>query len=628
MDTAISRYAKAKGISETEAIKQFKELNKSFNSLYGTGGLGLGTFDINNDNQRPAHDAMGAAFKKDPALFEAFNDWRSVNGGGSVKDALESANNFLGFKDGARGIVDGIIGTESQNEAYSDLFGAYGFTENADGSFSEPFYKEQGKKAADEAVNAATPATDAEVKAAEEKAAAPKTLEQPEGGAAQAPAQPAGPTGIGERIKSLNDAAQSLPANVPLGTGGATKANRAQMNMQAEANRQIGDLIKQQKKQSDQNNFLRDRYDATNGRRAGAFDRLSDQQKDEAVSNYSGRSRFDDSNVFAQAQYQQLKDSGYTPPMADLQSQYEAASINPPSVSRADGTATTEEFGNMSAAQQNAFIQNYRYNPQGQAPETVQEGTMGSALEASNPMDNLDTVTVPGQYTAPKKVYPAPDSATEGDRGGIDVSEIFKQNPALQMDGEGNMLPPTDGPGDDVTKYTPPDVSNMPPIEDVFADLPEAPARPEAPYSPPDVSNMRPIEDVFNDLPQAPGRPQPQRAPAPAPIAKAPPPPPPSPAPKQSMETPVYGKKKDGSYGVIGHRNREEMRKSMGGQRVKEWTASMERDRRDADFTNQARRGEIANPFGTDYNRALGQPNEDAYAKKRRSQPIYNPYSA
>lgn len=468
---------------------------------------------------------------------------------------------------------------------------------------------------------------EAATKKAEAEAAAPKTLEQPEGGAAQAPAQPAGPTGAGQRIKNINDAAQSLPANVPLGTGGATKANRAQMNMQAEANRQIGDLIKQQKKQSDQNNFLRDRYDATGGRRAGAFDRLSDQQKDEAVSNYRNRSFFDDSNPFHQQQYNDLMASGYTPPKADIQSQYEAASMNPPSVARADGTATTEEFGSMSPAQQNAFIQNYRYNPQGQAPETAQEGTMGSALEASNPMDNLDTVTVPGQYTAPKKVYPAPDSATEGDRGGIDVSEIFKQNPALQMDGEGNMLPPTDGPGDDVTKYTPPDVSNMPPIEDVFADLPEAPARPEAPYSPPDVSNMRPIEDVFNDLPQAPGRPQPQRAPAPAPIAKAPPPPP-SPAPKQSMETPVYGKKKDGSYGVIGHRNREEMRKSMGGQRVKEWTASMERDRRDADFTNQARRGEIANPFGTDYNRALGQPNEDAYAKKRRSQPIYNPYSA
>ena len=635
MDTAISRYAKAKGISETEAIKQFKELNKSFNSLYGTGGLGLGTFDINNDNQRPAHDAMGAAFKKDPALFEAFNDWRSVNGGGSVKDALESANNSLGFKDGARGIVDGIIGTESQNEAYSDLFGAYGFTENADGSFSEPFYKEQGKKAADEAVNAATPATDAEVKAAEaEAAAAPKTLDQPEGGAAQAPGGMS-MTPEGQTQANLQAKINSMPEDVDLGTGGATKKSRSRMNLQAEADRQAADIIKQQKKASNQNNFLRDRYDATGGRSVGAFDALSSDAKAQAVKNYNANSVFDSSTQAGQDQEELFakNNPNYTPPKADIQSQYEAASMNPPSVASADGTATTEEFGSMSPAQQRAFIQNYKYNPQGQSPETVEEGTMMGAQASSNPEVNLETLTVPqgqrevaeyqtsnqtvpGQYMPPERVYPAPDSTLEGGRGGIDVNESFKQNPALQTDGSGNILPPPDGPGDDITTYSPPDVSNLPPIEDVFSKLPEAPQKPQTPYSPPDVSNLPPIEDVFSKLPEAPGRPQ--QEPAPAPASRAPTPPPTQPKPQG--QSPVYGKKDDGTYGVVGYRDNREMKKGMGGTRIKEWTASMDRDRREDDFMNRARQGQVSNPLNSEYNRALGQQNEDAFAKRRAQQ--------
>ena len=381
---------------------------------------------------------------------------------------------------------------------------------------------------------------EAEKKKAEaEAAAAPKTLDQPEGGAAPATTQPAGPTGIGQRIKSLNDAAQSLPANVPLGTGGATTGNRARMNMQAEANRQIGDLIKQQKKQSDQNNFLRDRYDATGGRRAGAFDRLSDQQKDEAVSNYSGRSRFDDSNVFAQAQYQQLKDSGYTPPMADAQSQYEAASMNPPSVARADGTATTDEFGNMSAAQQNAFIQNYRYNPQGQAPETVQE-------QAVSPLDDPSI----------------PDYSDKI----VDAKQ---------------PISPLDDP-------------SIPDYSDKIVDA----------KSPLDDPSIPDYSDKIVDA-------------APTPIAQNTPAPAPAPAPqKPKGQSPVYGKKPDGTYGVTGYRNLSDMKTGA-------YTPTMRNNERLADQNRRARSGEMENPFasaGGTYNRALGQQNEDAFAKRRAQQ--------
>ena len=379
----------------------------------------------------------------------------------------------------------------------------------------------------------------AKVEAEAEAAAAPKTLDQPEGGAAPATTQPAGPTGIGQRIKSLNDAAQSLPANVPLGTGGATTGNRARMNMQAEANRQIGDLIKQQKKQSDQNNFLRDRYDATNGRRAGAWDRLSDQQKDEAVKNYSGRSRFDDSNVFAQAQYQQLKDSGYTPPMADAQSQYEAASMNPPSVARADGTATTDEFGNMSAAQQNAFIQNYRYNPQGQAPETVQE-------QAVSPLDDPSI----------------PDYSDKI----VDAKQ---------------PISPLDDP-------------SIPDYSDKIVDA----------KSPLDDPSIPDYSDKIVDA-------------APTPIAQNTPAPAPAPAPqKPKGQSPVYGKKPDGTYGVTGYRNLSDMKTGA-------YTPTMRNNERLADQNRRARSGEMENPFasaGGTYNRALGQQNEDAFAKRRAQQ--------
>jgi hypothetical protein len=62
------------------------------------------------------------------------------------------------------------------------------------------------------------------------------------------------------------------------------------------------------------------------------------------------------------------------------------------------------------------------------------------------------------------------------------------------------------------------------------------------------------------------------------------------------------------------------MKKGMGGTRIKEWTASMDRDRREDDFMNRARQGQVSNPLNSEYNRALGQQNEDAFAKRRAQQ--------
>jgi hypothetical protein len=401
----------------------------------------------------------------------------------------------------------------------------------------------------------------AKVKAEAEKkaeaaaeAAAPKTLDQPEGGAAPAPAQPAGPTGAGQRFKNINDAAQSLPANVPLGTGGATKANRAQMNMQAEANRQMGDFIKQEKKQSDQNNFFRDRYDATNGRRAGAWDRLSDQQKDEAVSNYRNRSFSDDSNPFVQQQYNDLMASGYTPPKADIQSQYEAASMNPPSVANKDGTATTAEFGAMSPAQQRAFIQNYKYNPQ--QPETVKE-------QAVSPLDDLNI----------------PDYSDK-------IVDVKSPLDDLNIPDYSDKIVDAKSPLDD---------SSIPDYSDKIVDV----------KSPLDDSSIPDYSDKIVDA-------------APTPIAQNTPAPAPAPAPapqKPKGQSPVYGKKPDGTYGITGYRNLADMKTGA-------YTPTMANNEKRADPQKRARSGEMSNPFadlGSTYNR-YADGNEDAFAKRRAQQ--------
>jgi hypothetical protein len=97
----------------------------------------------------------------------------------------------------------------------------------------------------------------------------------------------------GQAQAAMQAKANSRSPNKKSGT--RTIPDLAQGRVQAEADRQADEIIKHQKKASDQNNFLRDRYDATGGRRAGAWDRLSEAQKDLAARNY-GQNSFYDSN--------------------------------------------------------------------------------------------------------------------------------------------------------------------------------------------------------------------------------------------------------------------------------------------------------------------------------------------
>lgn len=73
----------------------------------------------------------------------------------------------------------------------------------------------------------------------------------------------------------------------------------------------------------DPNHFLKQRYESTGGRGAGDWDALTPEKKSEMVANYRANSYYDSSSDAGKAADAKLKESGWTAPMADLQSQAE-----------------------------------------------------------------------------------------------------------------------------------------------------------------------------------------------------------------------------------------------------------------------------------------------------------------
>ena len=87
---------------------------------------------------------------------------------------------------------------------------------------------------------------------------------------------------------------------------------------------------------------------------------------------------------------------------------------------------------------------------------------------------------------------------------------------------------------------------------------------------------------------------------------------------KPKGQSPVYGKKKDGSYGIVGYRNNSDMKTGA-------YTPTMVNQERSADQRRRARSGELENPFTFyqpgvgeyQYNRDAGQINEDLFKIRR-----------
>jgi hypothetical protein len=637
----IQKYADSQGLSILEARQKLQKINEDFNDLYVDG-----VFSSSHTDKLAAHRSMGSAFKNDPVLFRAFDQFRHTNGEDRVKESLKSADNGFGVGNIIRSMRDSVEGTNYENNAEAAMMDAYGFTQGADGSWSEPWTAKKGMEAASNAVKNATPQSDAEIEAAKKKAeaeaAALKTLDQPEGGAAS---DGVSNTPANRTQANLQAKINSMPEDVALGSGGATKKSRSRMNLQAEADRQAADIIKQQRKQSDQNNFLRDRYDATGGRGVGAFDSLSPDAKAQAIKNYSTNSFFDSSTQAGKDQEALFykNNPNYTPPKADIQSQYEAASMNPPSVASADGTATTAEFGAMNPAQQRAFIQNYKYKPQGQTPETVQEGLMGNAMISSNPLDNIGTNTLTPFMTgeeqddivtqslgSPKTEnlspfipgsFPNSQSVAAAEKQSALPSALRQQAPytplpkpqydqsqgLLNLANPSQVLPPqqfADQIAQNQSKPAPQisnefDVSKLPVLEEVqtteneipdFSNVPSTAPAPQPGLTRP--QGMPPREEGFEEF----LKPDPPQA-------------------KPKGQSPVYGKKPDGTFGITGYRNLADMKTGA-------YTPTMANNERRADQQKRARSGEMSNPFadlGSTYNR-YADGNEDAFAKRRAQQ--------
>jgi hypothetical protein len=84
---------------------------------------------------------------------------------------------------------------------------------------------------------------------------------------------------------------------------------------------------------------------------------------------------------------------------------------------------------------------------------------------------------------------------------------------------------------------------------------------------------------------------------------------------KPQGQSPVYGKKPDGTYGITGYRNLADMKTGA-------YTRTRANNERRADQQKRARSGEMSNPFadlGSTYNR-YADGNEDAFAKRRAQQ--------
>ena len=463
-------------------------------------------------------------------------------------------------------------------------------------------------------------------------------LDQPEGGMPMTPE--------GQAQAAMQAKANSRSPNKKSGT--RTIPDLAQGRVQAEADRLADDIIKQNKiderkkatldlendTMSAKDAQYRNLYDSSGGRKAGAWDALDAEEKKQMLRNYN------------------------------LNRSAGAPSMNSPSLSRSDGTATTAEFGSMNPAQQRAFIQNYKYKPQGQTPETVQEGLMGNAMISSNPLDNLGTHTLTPFMTeeeqddivtqslgSPKTEnlspfipgsFPANQPVTAAEKQGVlppalrqqsepEAPTSIQRDPSqglLNLSNPSQVLPPQDFANEIIKSLPNPipqksnefDVSKLPVLEEVqtteneipdFSNVPSTAPAPQAGLTRP--QGMPPREEGFEEF----LKPDPPQA-------------------KPKGQSPVYGKKPDGTYGITGYRNLADMKTGA-------YTPTMANNERRASQDQRARSGEMENPFahlGGTYNRALGQQNEDAYAKRRqaqaelakkaarqREQEIFNPYS-
>lgn len=151
----IQLLADKRGIAREEIVKELRELDLGqqqpdgsrsggFSELYERGIFAPATFE----GDRQAHDAMGKAFARDKELFRAFDHYKRIRGGRGVKDILKEAGDSYGA--GAGRSINELMpwAGDIEGDFNQFLYGPYGFTPLADGTFSEPWTKEQAQEKA------------------------------------------------------------------------------------------------------------------------------------------------------------------------------------------------------------------------------------------------------------------------------------------------------------------------------------------------------------------------------------------------------------------------------------------------------------------------------------------------
>ena len=151
----IQLLADKRGIAREEIVKELRELDLGqqqpdgsrsggFSELYERGIFAPATWE----GDRQAHEAMGKAFARDKELFRAFDHYKRIRGGRGVKDILKEAGDSYGA--GAGRSINELMpwAGDIEGDFNQFLYGPYDFTPLADGTFSEPWTKEQAQEKA------------------------------------------------------------------------------------------------------------------------------------------------------------------------------------------------------------------------------------------------------------------------------------------------------------------------------------------------------------------------------------------------------------------------------------------------------------------------------------------------
>jgi len=151
----IQLLADKRGVARETIVEELKELNLGqkqpdgrrsggFSELYERGIFKPA--DIEGD--KVAHEAFGKALGSDQDLFRAFDHYKKITSGGKgVQEILKEAGDSYGAS-ATRALYDKMPWNGTVESGFKQfLYGPYGYVPLADGTYAEPWRKEQAQEA-------------------------------------------------------------------------------------------------------------------------------------------------------------------------------------------------------------------------------------------------------------------------------------------------------------------------------------------------------------------------------------------------------------------------------------------------------------------------------------------------